>query len=168
MESNASVSSESKHNTSVNLGLAADSLAQPDYDMASEESVRGLNANQEWENRHPLFSSNIFVKFITGRTVMIGITDAMRIQDLVDRVMERMAELQIHWPYDDGPRLVYCGRCLQAAPDAMFLTCAYQSLWAEAVIHAFPPINQAQADDNDEEDEEGEEEEESEEEEQAN
>ena len=84
MRSNAAVTGASKHNASVNLGLAADSLAQPDYDMASSESIRGLNANQEWENRHALFSCNIFIKFLTGRTIMIGINDAMRIKDLND------------------------------------------------------------------------------------
>ena len=108
---------------------------------------------------------------------MIGINDAMRIKDLEDRLMERIAALEIHWPYDDGPRLMFCGRSLQALPDATFLTCAYQNLWAEAVIHAFPPvnpaaavppINPAAADDNNDEGEEGEEEEESEEEAQAN
>ena len=65
VQSNASVTSESKHNTSVNLGLAADSLAQPDYDMASSESIRGLNANDEWQNRRPLFSCNILIKFLS-------------------------------------------------------------------------------------------------------
>ena len=41
------------HNTSVNLGLAADSLAQPDYDMASSKSPRigmgDLNESSEDE-----------------------------------------------------------------------------------------------------------------------
>ena len=47
------MTSESMHNTSVNLGLAADSLAQPDYDMASYQSSRigmgDLNESSEDE-----------------------------------------------------------------------------------------------------------------------
>ena len=40
MRSNAAVASASKHSTSVNLGLAANSVAQADYDMAPPRSSR--------------------------------------------------------------------------------------------------------------------------------
>ena len=62
---------------------------------------------------------------------------------------------------------MFCGRSLQALPDATFLTCAYQHLWTEAVLHALPPANAAPPANSDDEEEEGEEEEESEEEAQA-
>ena len=91
----------------------------------------------------------------------------MRIKDLNDRIMENIEAMGIDWPHDEVPRLMFCGRSLQALPDATFLTCSYQNLWADAVLHAFPPVNPAPAGDNDEEGEEGEEEEESEEEGQA-
>ena len=39
MRSNAAMASASMHSTSVHLGLAADSIAQADYDMASDRSL---------------------------------------------------------------------------------------------------------------------------------
>ena len=39
MRSNAAVASASKHSTSVHLGLAADPIAQADYDMASYQDI---------------------------------------------------------------------------------------------------------------------------------
>ena len=122
---------------------------------------------KEWEFRHAFFSCYIFVKFLSGRTMMLGIDGAMRIKDLNVKVMDGIREKGIDWPYDEMPRLMYCGRCLQTLPDNMFLTCAYQNLWTDATFHALPPVNTAPAGNNDEEEEEGEEEEESEEEEQA-
>ena len=91
----------------------------------------------------------------------------MRIKDLNDRLVENIEAMGIYWPYDEMPRLMFCGRCLQTLPDNTFLTCAYQNLWTDAVLHALPPVNTAPAGNNDEEEEEGEEEEESEEEGQA-
>ena len=92
----------------------------------------------------------------------------MRIKDFKVVVMESIQERGIYWPYDEMPRLIYSGRCLQTLPDDMFLTCAYQTLWTECVLHALPPANAAAPANSDDEGEEGEEEEESEEEEQAN
>ena len=135
--------------------------------------ILGLNADEQWEFRHSFSSCYVFVKFLTGRSIMVGINDAMRIKDFKVIVMHSIQEKGVNWPYDEMPRLVYSGRCLQTLPDDMFLTCTYQNLWTEAVLHALPPANAAPpANDgwwqsNDDEEEEGEDEEKSEEEGQA-
>ena len=43
LRSNEVVERDSRHSTSINLGLAADSVAQPDYDMASKEDDTGVD-----------------------------------------------------------------------------------------------------------------------------
>ena len=113
------MTSESKHNTSVNHGLATDALVQSDYDMGSSKSwlLRSLNASEEWENRRTLFSCNLVIKFLTGRTITINVNNAMRIKDLNDRLMVNIAALRNNWPHDKIPLVRFCGQRLPAPSD---------------------------------------------------
>ena len=115
--------------------------------------ILGLNADEQWELRDSFCSCYVFIKFLTGRSMMVGINDAMRIKDFKVMVMENIQAKGINWPYDEMPRLMYSGRCLQTLPDDMFLTCAYQNLWTDATLHAWPAANAAPPANNDEEQE---------------
>lgn len=65
VDSNAAVDAVSRHSTSVNLGLAADSVAQPDYDMASSAS---------WPIEHILDEvTNVQPAFRNGRNIGHGL-----------------------------------------------------------------------------------------------
>ena len=161
------IPAESTHDTSMNREVVTDAVLQPD--MTISKSIRGLNLDRDWENRRTLFSCNILIKFLTGRTIEIDINDAMRIKDLNNRIMENIEAMSIDWServwnrgfftkpacpfswYDKMPRLVYRGRILPARSEDTFLTCAYRNLWTDAVLHAFSPIYPAPVVDIDEE-----------------
>ena len=56
--------------------------------LSIKPDILGLNADRQWEFRHSFSSCNVFIKFLTGRSILVGINDAMRIKDFKVVVME--------------------------------------------------------------------------------
>ena len=71
----------------------------PLYQNRPVDHILGLNADRRWEFRRSFSSCIVFIKFLTGRSLLVTINDAMRIKDFKVVVMESIQERGIYWPY---------------------------------------------------------------------
>ena len=90
--------------------------------------------------REEMFSSQVYVKLLTGQTLSIAISDVMTVDGFNYAVREAACRRGVALGDGDAPpRLLFGGKVLTAWPGDTFVTCAHECLWCEACVHVLPP-----------------------------